>query len=180
MLEIQIRDDESCFLDADTESFDGEVISKSYIMKDEKNLGQFSTFEFSTIRSNDDQVASILCEVEFDDPKGKAGLSIMRRQEKPVILGEHDRCVGHFNLIFSSNKIGYELFLETDDADQQFKYYKCTTNMVGTIFAASVGGACALAIISGAIGLYCFDKYLKKKEVKDHEKEGKFQNYQSG
>ena len=52
--------------------------------------------------------------------------------------------------------------------------------MVGTIFAASVGGACALAIISGAIGLYCFDKYLKKKEVKDHEKEGKFQNYQSG
>ena len=50
--------------------------------------------------------------------------------------------------------------------------------MVGTIFAASVGGACALAIISGAIGLYCFDKYLKKKEVKDHYKEGKSQNYQ--
>jgi len=76
MLEIQIRDDESCFLDADTESFDGEVISKSYIMKDEKNLGQFSTFEFSTIRSNDDQVASVLCEVEFDDPKGKARLCV--------------------------------------------------------------------------------------------------------
>ena len=75
MLETEIRDDESCFLDADTESFDGEVISKSYIMKDEKNLGQFSTFEFSTIRSNDDQVASILCEVEFDDPKGKTGWS---------------------------------------------------------------------------------------------------------
>ena len=47
--------------------------------------------------------------------------------------------------------------------------------MVGTIFAASVGGACALAIISGAIGLYLFDRYLKKKEVKDHDKEGKFQ-----
>ena len=46
--------------------------------------------------------------------------------------------------------------------------------MVGTIFAASVGGACALAIISGAIGLYLFDRYLKKKEVKDHDKEGKF------
>ena len=69
---IQISDDESCFLEAETESFDGEVISKSYIMKDEKNLGQFSTFKFSTIRSNDDQVAGILCEVEFDDPKGKA------------------------------------------------------------------------------------------------------------
>ena len=68
---IRIRDDESCFLDADIESFEGEVISKSYIMKDEKNLGQFSTFEFSTISSSDDKVASILCEVEFDDPKGK-------------------------------------------------------------------------------------------------------------
>ena len=71
MHKISIRDDESCFLEADAESFDGEVISKSYIMKDEKNLGQFSTFEFSTIRSNDDQVAGILCEVEFEDPKGK-------------------------------------------------------------------------------------------------------------
>ena len=67
--------------------------------------------------------------------------------------------------------------METDDADQQFKYYKCTTNMVGTIFAASVGGACVLAIISGAIGLYFFDRYLKRKEVKDHEKEGTFQNH---
>ena len=71
MHKIPIRDDESCFLEAETESFDGEVISKSYIMKDEKNLGQFSTFKFSTIRSNDDQVAGILCEVEFEDPKGK-------------------------------------------------------------------------------------------------------------
>ena len=105
-------------------------------------------------------------------------MNYAQARKKLVFQGEHDRCVGHFNLIFSSNKIGYELFLETDDADQQFKYYKCTTNMVGTIFAASVGGACALAIISGAIGLYLFDKYLKKKEVKDHEKEGKFQNYQ--
>ena len=40
--------------------------------------------------------------------------------------------------------------------------------------AATVGGACALAIIVGAIGLYLFDRYLKKKEVRDHEKEGMF------
>jgi hypothetical protein len=150
-------DDETCFVNADTEfNFEGEVISKSYIMKDEKNLGQFSKFEFSTISSNDDQVASIVCEVVFDDPKEK-----------------HDRCVGHFNLIFSGNKIGYELFLETDDPDQKFKYYKCTTNMAGTIVMASVSTACALAIIISAIGLYCFDKYLKRKEVTDHEKKVK-------
>ena len=83
MHKIRIRDDESCFLEADAESFDGEVISKSYIMKDEKNLGQFSTFKFSTIRSNDDQVAGILCEVEFEDPKGqsrsKSGLRIVEK-----------------------------------------------------------------------------------------------------
>ena len=147
-------------------------------MKDEKNLGQFSTFEFSTISSSDDKVASILCEVEFDDPKGKTRSSCNNALFKNTFLEEHDRCVGHFNLIFSGNKIGYEVFLETDDAEQQFKYYKCTTNMVGTIFAASVGGACALAIISGAIGLYIFDKYLKRKEVLDHEAEGNFHNCQ--
>ena len=56
---------------AETETFDGEVISKSYIMKDEKNLGQFSTFEFSSIFAKDEKVANIVCEVEFDDPKGK-------------------------------------------------------------------------------------------------------------
>ena len=109
-------------------------------------------------------------------PKVRPGRHIIMRSLKTRFLEEHDRCVGHFNLIFSGNKIGYELFLETDDAEQQFKYYKCTTNMVGTIFAASVGGACALAIISGAIGLYIFDKYLKRKEVLDHEAEGNFHN----
>ena len=92
-----------------------------------------------------------------------------------MILEQHDRCVGHFNLVFSSNKVGYELFLETDDKEQKFKYYKCTSNMAGPIIAGVVGGSCALAIITGAIGLYLFDKYLKKKEVRDHEKEGMFQ-----
>ena len=71
----------------------------------------------------------------------------------------------------------YELFLETDDPEQKFKYYKCTTNNIGVIMAATVGGVCALSIIIGAIGLYLFDRYLKKKEVRDHEKEGMFQNY---
>ena len=47
--------------------------------------------------------------------------------------------------------------------------------MAGPIIAGVVGGSCALAIITGAIGLYLFDKYLKKKEVRDHEKEGMFQ-----
>ena len=70
-----IRDDKSCFLDAETEQFDGEVISKSYIMKDEKNLGQFSTFEFSSLFAKDDEVAKIACEIEFDDPLGK-GLTV--------------------------------------------------------------------------------------------------------
>ena len=111
-------------------------------------------------------------------PKVRPGRHVIMHCLKTRFLEEHDRCVGHFNLIFSGNKIGYELFLETDDAEQQFKYYKCTTNMVGTIFAASVGGACALAIISGAIGLYIFDKYLKRKEVLDHEAEGNFHNCQ--
>ena len=69
---MQIRDDKSCFLDAETEKFDGEVISKSYIMKDENNLGQFSTFEFSSLFAKDDKVANIVCEIEFDDPLGKA------------------------------------------------------------------------------------------------------------
>ena len=64
-----IRDDYSCFTDVDVDKFEEDIISKSYIMKDEKNLGPISNFDFSSISAKE-QVSNKICEVQFEDPTG--------------------------------------------------------------------------------------------------------------
>ena len=96
-----------------------------------------------------------------------------------------DGCKGAFTIdLTGSSSLEALLFIRTTN-DQEFKYFECYKNIVPMALAATVGSVCGVTIIGsvdfvhqvvkffsvGAISIYLFDRYLKKKEVREHEKQ---------